>query len=236
MRISEYHASVLAVRYPRHLKCVRKGAFYILLSEEAFFLSEKFSFRLTPLDRSTVRVGFPANSLEKWKRAFFDAGWAFVLSRGDECEEFPGTYPLAGNPVDAEAYSLVRARILRLGSVGLEDRETKKFLLKERAEELFLITNGFLMKIPKKERYFLREKIERSMIGILDSIYRYSYLVSERPRLAESVFAEILVFREFVRLVRHMGHLGKDAVYLDVSERCVEMLKIAKALKGEGKD
>lgn len=87
------------------------------------------------------------------------------------------------------------------------------------------------MKIPKKERYFLREKVEHSMIEILDSVYRYMYSISERHILADSIFSEILVLREFIRLVRHMGYLKKDSVYLDVSERCVEILKITKTLK-----
>jgi hypothetical protein len=130
-----------------------------------------------------------------------------------------------------EAYVLVRERILRLGTVGIEDHETKRFLLKERVEELFILTNSFLMKIPKKERYFLREKVERSMIGILDSVYRYMYAIFERYALTDSIFSEMLVLREFIRLVRHMGYLEKDSVYLDVSERCVEILKITKTLK-----
>ena len=98
----------------------------------------------------------------------------------------------------------MRERILRLGSLGLEDRETKRFLLKERVEELFIITNSFLMKIPKKERYFLREKIEHSLIEILDSTYRYMYLVPERPALSNALFSQMLIVREFIRLIRNM--------------------------------
>jgi DNA mismatch repair ATPase MutS len=89
MRISEHFSTVLSVRFPHHLKCIRKGTFYIFLAEEAFFISERFSFRLTPLDRTTVRVGFPKNSLEKWKQAFTESGWAFILVDGEDIEEYP---------------------------------------------------------------------------------------------------------------------------------------------------
>lgn len=72
MRISKYFP-LLSSEYPRHLKCIRKGAFYILLEEEAFFFSERFSFRLTPLDKNAIKCGFPKTSLSKWKRVFHEA-------------------------------------------------------------------------------------------------------------------------------------------------------------------
>ena len=89
MRISQNFSSILAVRFPHHLKCIRKGAFYIFLAEEAFFISKQFSFRLTPLDKTTIRVGFPKTSLEKWKKVFMESGWAFVVVDGENTEEYP---------------------------------------------------------------------------------------------------------------------------------------------------
>ena len=230
MRISE-HFSILSKRFPHHLKCIRKGIFYILLEEEAFFVAEKFSFRLTPLDRTAIKIGFPKNSLSKWKNVFMESGWAFILVDGENIEEYPWIYPLLDNPIDIEAYSLVKQRILRLWTVGIEDRETKRFLLKERFEELFAIVNGFLMKISKKERYFLREKIETKMLEILENIYQYMYNPSSRIVLSEKLFSDLLILREFLRFTRRMGHLHKDVVYLDVTDRCLELLKIMKAIR-----
>lgn len=68
-------------------------------------------------------------------------------------------------------------------------------------------------------------------IGIPDSVYRYMYAISERYTLADSIFSEMLVLREFIRLIRHIWYLQKDSVYLDVSERCIEILNITKILK-----
>lgn len=233
MRISEKF-EMLSADFPRHMKCVKKGMFFLFLDEEAYFLSKKFSFKLTPLDKEHIKIGFPMGALEKWKTSFAANGWALAILSHDQVAQYPGAYPLSCDPIETESYFRTRERIPKLGSVGVEEADTKRFLLKERMEELFLIVQSFLMKVPRKERYFLREKIERSCIEILAKIYAYMYDLSDRKRLAEEIFTEMLVLREFLRLTRTAGYLRKDSLYLDVSERCIEILKITKALKGNG--
>jgi len=142
--------------------------------------------------------------------------------------EHPGIYPLGTNPIDIESYMLARERVLRLTDMGVKEKEVKRFLLKERFEELFGIVNAFLMKVPKKERYFLREKIETKM---LENIYQYMYDPSSRSVLSEKLFSDLLILREFLRFTKRMGYLQKDTIYLDVTDRCLELLKIVKAIR-----
>jgi hypothetical protein len=48
-------------------------------------------------------------------------------------------------------------------------------LLKDKVEDVYIIFLDLLLKLPKKERYFLREKIERLFLDILEKLYFYMY-------------------------------------------------------------
>ena len=45
--------------------------------------------------------------------------------------------------------------------IWIEDKNEKIFLLKDKLENIYIILLDLLMKLPKKERYFLREKINK---------------------------------------------------------------------------
>ena len=46
------------------------GIFYIALDDDAIFLSNKFNFKLTNLNDSIVKCGFPISSVEKYIKIF----------------------------------------------------------------------------------------------------------------------------------------------------------------------
>ncbi len=53
--------------------------------------------------------------------------------------------------------------------------------------------------------------------------------------LSEKLFSDILILREFLRFMKRMGCLQKDTIYLDVTERCLELLKIVKSIQDKQK-
>lgn len=65
MKISEFFEG-LSVSDREYLSVIEKGGFYILLQEDAFFLAKKYSFKLTKLDSTSIKIGFPKASKEKW--------------------------------------------------------------------------------------------------------------------------------------------------------------------------
>ena len=48
----------------------KSGIFYIALDEDATFLSKTFNFKLTDLNNSTKKCGFPCNSFDKYSNLF----------------------------------------------------------------------------------------------------------------------------------------------------------------------
>lgn len=48
----------------------KSGIFYIALSDDAIYLSNKFNFKLTNLNNSIVKCGFPISSSEKYIKLF----------------------------------------------------------------------------------------------------------------------------------------------------------------------
>lgn len=48
----------------------KSGVFYIALSDDAIFLSNKFNFKLTNLNSSIVKCGFPISSVDKYIKKF----------------------------------------------------------------------------------------------------------------------------------------------------------------------
>ena len=48
----------------------KSGIFYIALSNDAIYLSNKFNFKLTNFNNSIVKCGFPISSSEKYIKIF----------------------------------------------------------------------------------------------------------------------------------------------------------------------
>ncbi len=84
---------------------------------------------------------------------------------------------------DIEDYLLTSTRILEK-DITRKEEKTKNFLLKDKLEELFCLLQEILLRLPKKERYFLREKIERNFLELLEKVYQYMYQRELREKLA----------------------------------------------------
>lgn len=48
----------------------KSGIFYIAISEDATYLSNKFGFKLTKLNDTILKCGFPISSLDKYSNLF----------------------------------------------------------------------------------------------------------------------------------------------------------------------
>jgi hypothetical protein len=130
---------------------------------------------------------------------------------------------------DIEDYILTSKRILDV-KISRKSNKVQNFLLKDRLEDLFLILQELLLRLPKKERYFLREKIERNFLNLLEKVYQYMYQKDQRARLSREFMWDVLVLREFTRFLYMTGRIKNENVYLDLGERWIEICKIVKWL------
>jgi hypothetical protein len=61
MKIKEIYEKLLK-DYPNKIKIFKKWIFWIILEEEAFFMAKYFSFKITSLDKETIKIWFPESS------------------------------------------------------------------------------------------------------------------------------------------------------------------------------
>lgn len=57
----------------------KSGIFYIALQEDAKLLSQKFGFKLTKLNDTIIKCGFPVNSIDKYFNLFTDNNLKFKI-------------------------------------------------------------------------------------------------------------------------------------------------------------
>lgn len=57
----------------------KSGIFYIALDDDAIYLSNLFNFKLTNLNSSVVKCGFPTTSIDKYIKLFSSYGINFKL-------------------------------------------------------------------------------------------------------------------------------------------------------------
>ncbi|MDR1945037.1 MAG: hypothetical protein LBQ59_02935 [Candidatus Peribacteria bacterium] len=48
-------------------------------------------------------------------------------------------------------------------------------MLKDKVEDVYIIIFDLLLRLPRKERYFIRERIERLFLDVFEDIYSYMY-------------------------------------------------------------
>lgn len=232
MKISQFFES-LSPPERSFLSIIEKGSFYILLREDAFFFAKKFSFKLTKLDRVSIKVGFPKTSKNKWLTKLREENISYKVYKKSwntfiQDEIFSGK--LQNFSYDIEDYLLTSTRILEK-NITKKDEKIKNFLLKDKLEELFHLLQEILLRLPKKERYFLREKIERNFLELLEKVYQYMYQKELREQLSQKFMWEILVLREFTRFLNMTGKIRNENIYLDLWERWIEICKIVKGLQ-----
>ncbi len=230
-------------KYKTKIKLIKKWIFWIAIWEEAFFLSKYFNLKLTKLDKENIKVWFPDNSLKDWITRLQNLKiWIVLISKNKNEDEYKLVKSYDGNPysdkysVNVEDYTLTKDRILWLYKIWLEEKKWNEFLLKNKVEEVYTLLSTWLMKMPRKERYYFRDKIERLYMDLLEDIYKYMYNIWNRKEVMENVFNKVLVIREFSRLLYTMWIKNSESSFLDLWERWLEILKIAKTIINKEKN
>ena len=224
-------------KYLTNVKLIKKWIFWVALCEEAFFLSKYFNLKLTKLDKETIKVWFPDSSLKTWIERLQKLNiWIVLISKNTDTNEYELIKVYEGKsyaqkyPVNVEDYTLTKDRILWLNKIWLEEKKWNDFLLKNKIEEIYVLLSSWLIKLPRKERYYFRDKIERLYMDLLEDIYKYMYNIWSRKDSMQNVFDKVLVIREFSRLLYTMWIKNSDLSFLDLWERWLEVLKISKTI------
>lgn len=224
-------------KYLTNVKLIKKWIFWVALCEEAFFLSKYFNLKLTKLDKETIKVWFPDSSLKTWIDRLQKLNiWVVLISKNTDTNEYELIKVYEGKsyaqkyPVNVEDYTLTKDRILWLNKIGLEEKKWNDFLLKNKIEDIYVLLSSWLIKLPRKERYYFRDKIERLYMDLLEDIYKYMYNIWNRKDSMQNVFDKVLVIREFSRLLYTMWIKNSDLAFLDLWERWLEVLKISKTI------
>jgi len=237
MKIRDFIFS-LKSDYDFKLKIVKKGIFRILIDTDAFFMSKYFHLKITILDKDTIKVGFPDWSKNKWLSIFREKNISYVMYEKNEWFYREVSKYLAKNytdilALDLEDYNLTKARILWLNKIWIEDKNEKSFLLKDKIEDIYIIISGLLMKLPKKERYYFREKVEKVFMDLFEDIYKYMYNLSNRSLLIENIFSKSIILREYFRFLYKMWIIKNDNIFIDLWDRWIEILKICKGIRNK---
>lgn len=240
MKIAQTRDSFTSL-YPNAVILIRKWIFWVALDEDAFFMAKYFSMKLTPLDKAHIKVWFPDSSLALRLKKLTDAWLAYVLVEKPPWEN--KTYEVKKQQswkhfasifsISIEDYALTKERILWLATLWLKEKHTENFLLKDKIEDIHTLLSHWLMKLPRKERYYFRDKIEILLMDILEHVYMYMYNLWERQVHIEEIYSKVLVAREFTRFLYKSSKIMKDWFYLDIWERWIEVLKIVKTLRNK---
>lgn len=237
MKAKEFIAS-LSDKYNNKLKIIKKWIFRIMINEDAFFIHKNFNFKLTILDKNNIQVWFPESSKEKWLKIFQEKNIAyFVFQKIDKSyetleffnwKEYTNLFNF-----DIEDYTFTRERILWLKKLWLEEKNESNFLLKDKLEDIYVLFIELIMKLPKKDRYFLREKIERLFLNLFEDVYSYMYNLGDRKEELQNIFKNSMLLREYFRLLYKIWKIKNENVYLDIWDRWIEVLKICKWIKSK---
>jgi hypothetical protein len=230
--------------YPKKIRIIQKWVFWICINEEAYFIAKYFNLKLTKLDFQNIKAWFPDEYIKKWKQRFLDKWLWFIFCKkinSDQLQDkgnwfeiieiVEGKYFNEITSINLEDYELTKQRILGLASLWLEEKHVPNFLLKEKAESLYIDLIKLFMRTPKQERMYIREKIEKLFLEILENIYCFMYNIWDRKTNIDKLFNTCLLNREFIRFLYKIGIIQKDTVYLDMQEKWLEILKICKWIK-----
>ena len=222
-------------KYQNKLKIIKKWIFWILLNEEAFFMSKYFNMKITVLDKQNIKVWFPDLSKNKWLKLLENLWLWYVLSCVNQNIEVVKNWNYYNKiyNLNLSDYNITKDRILWLNKFKLEDKNENNFLLKDKFEIIYTDFIDLLMKLPKKERYFLRESIERLFIETLKQIYNYMYNIWNRKEIIKNIFSNVMIIREFTRFLYKIGKIQNDNIFMDLASRLVDILKICKWIENK---
>jgi hypothetical protein len=228
-KILTFYETIKNWKHSKQLKFIKKGSFFILLNEEAFYFAKIYSFKITKFNKNNIKIWFPCFAKDKWteKLKKIDIGFTFFDNEGKILYENIWKNYIE---VDLSDYLLTYDRILTLDKFEIEEKEQKNFLLKQKMENIYKKVIIAIMQFPKKERFYLREKLERWLLDILEDVYIFAYEQEKRKIKSKEIFSKLLILRDFFRLAYNISNYMKDIVYLDLSNDLIEVLKITKTL------
>jgi len=237
MKISEFVIRQEWI-YPGYLKLVKKWIFYIVINEDAYFMAKYFNMKITKLDNNSIKVWFPIWAKKKWLDLFKIKNISYVIF-----EKIGIDYTLVDKIdwiryrdffiLNIEDYKLTFDRILQNDKIWLEEKNERNFLLQDKIEEFYKLFLDYIIRLPAKERYFLREKIENLILNIFELIVLYKYNLEDRKELISKIFKDLMLMREYLRFLYKIWKIKKDWLFLDFGWRMVEMLKIVKWVKNK---
>lgn len=85
--------------------------------------------------------------------------------------------------------------------------------------------------MPKIERRYFREKIEKMFMELLSNVYEFMYFPSKRVSSIENIIQLSMIIREMTRFLYKLGKIHNDNVFLQTGEKWVEVLKITKSIQ-----
>ncbi len=228
-------------QYPNIIKVIRKWNFWIILNEEAFFFAQYFNFKITKLDKENIKIWFPVISSDKrLNKLNENLLWYVIIDKEqkDWWEYYVKSiikwkYFTSIWNVNLEDYELTKKRILWLASIWLEEKTVQNFLLKEKLEQIYILLSMRMIKMPRKERYYFRDKIEIVFMDMMEQVYRYMYNLWNRKTIIELIFEKVIIIREFTRFLHKIWKIANDNVFLDLWDRWIEVMKICKWIKNK---
>lgn len=221
--------------YPKSLKIIQKWAFCIFINSESFALSKRYNLKLTKLDRDSIKAWVPVTALDKWLDIFIKDELSFVLIWKDKevLKYQTGKYLLDIFHINIEDYKLTKERILWLNKLSLEEKSVPNFLLEQKLQDVYILSLDLLLRLPKKQRYFFREKIERLFFDTFELVFKYKYNLWERNIFITEIFNNTLLLKEFFRMFYNTWKIKWDIFYLDIWDKFIEILKICKSVKNK---
>ena len=234
MKISEFYEKLKST-YPKSLKIIQKWAFCIFVNSESFAVSKRYNLKLTKLDRNSIKAGIPMTALDKWLNIFIKDELSFVFIWKDEqvLKYQKWKYILDIFHINIEDYKLTKDRILWLNKFSLEEKSISNFLLEQKLQDLYILSLSLLLRLQKKERYFFREKIERLFPDTFELVFSYKYNLWDRNYLINNIFNNILLLKDFFKILYNIWKIKWDIFYLDIWDRFIEILKICKWIKNK---
>jgi len=234
MKISQIYEELKST-HPKSLKIIQKWAFCVFVNSESFAISKRYNLKLTKLDRDSIKAWVPITALDKWLDIFIKDGLSFVLiwKEKEILRYQAGKYLLDISHIDIEDYKLTKERILWLNKLWFETKNIPNFLLEQKLQKLYILSLDLLLRLPKKERYFFREKIERLFLDTFEIVFKYKYNLWERTIFITEIFNNTLLLKEFFRMFYNIWKIKWDIFFLDIWDKFIEILKICKSIKSK---